>query len=435
MNWTLTILFAILPWLWQPTTSKAQGAGQEIISLNLEGVSLRSALQLMTSKLGKNLLVDDGVAPVTLNMSLDNITAADAFNAILESNELSYREMEGNVYYVATADKIGKQTIVKQIRCKYAYAKDLAEILKNMIGSESGAIMADERTNILIIKESPDIIARMEKLIVNLDRPTQQVYIQAEIVEISSTDNNEFGIEWLWKTANIGSVDGQVGTDFSLRASGNANGDAATSSAVDNSFPFPTSPGLGVGILNSDVEAVLHALAETNNLNLLSRPRLVTMDNQESVIEVGDQIPFRKLNQFGVTSTEFKDATVQLVVKPHIVDSEYIMMKVSPKADFANGFTPDGTPIISTRNASTNVKIRNGQTLVIGGLIRDSQVNTESKVPVLGDIPLLGYLFKNSKSTKTKTQLIVFITPIILQDDVDGIFDDDLELRDKTINQ
>jgi len=432
---TIVVMLTTFFWLSQPVITKAQGPGQEIISLNLEGVSLRSALRLLTAKLGKNLLVDAQVAPVKLDMSLDNITAADAFNAILESNALSFREMEGNVYFVATASKIGKQTIVKEIRCKYAYAKDLAEVLKSMVGSEFGAIMSDERTNTLIIKESPDIIASMEKLIVELDRPTQQVYIQAEIVEISTTDNNEFGIEWLWKTANIGSVDGQVGTDFSLQASGNTSGETSTSSNVDNSFPFPTSSGLGVGILNSDVEAVLHALGETNNLNLLSRPRLVTMDNQESVIEVGDQIPFRKLNEFGVTSTEFKDATVQLVVKPHIVDSEYIMMKVSPKADFANGFTPDGTPIISTRNASTNVKIRNGQTLVIGGLIRDSQVHAESKVPVLGDIPLLGYLFKNSKSTKTKTQLIVFITPIILQDDTGDIFDDDLKLRDKTINQ
>jgi type IV pilus assembly protein PilQ len=156
------------------------------------------------------------------------------------------------------------------------------------------------------------------------------------------------------------------------------------------------------------------------------------MDNQEAVIEVGDQIPFKKLNEFGVTSFEFKDATVQLVVKPHIIDSEFILLEVAPKADFQNGFTPDGTPIISTRKASTNVKVRSGETIVIGGLIRDSLIKNEQKVPILGDIPLLGWLFKSTKSTKVKTELIVFITPIIIEDEIETQhFQEDFELRKK----
>ncbi len=435
MNRMFTILLTILLILAGTTSSSFAQSQQEYITLNLERVSLRSALELLMTRLGKNLLIDAEVAPVTLNMSLDNITATDAFNALLESNGLSYREMEGNVYFVATVQKIGAQTVVKHIQCKYAFAKDLAEILKSMVGSESGAIMSDERTNTLVVKERPDVILRMEKLIEELDKPTKQIYIQAEIVEISASDNSEFGIEWLWKTANFRSFDGQSGTNFDLRGATEAGESSATTPSVGDGFPFPSGDGLGVGLLNSDIEVVLHALAETNDLNLLSRPRIVTLDNQESVIEVGDQIPFRKLNEFGVTSFEFKDATVQLLVKPHIVDSKYILMKVSPKADFANGFTPDGTPIISTRRASTNVKIRDGQTIVIGGLIRDSLVNTESKVPILGDVPLLGYLFKNSKSTKVKTQLIVFITPIILEDDMPGMFEKDFQLRNEAKNK
>jgi type IV pilus assembly protein PilQ len=213
-----------------------------------------------------------------------------------------------------------------------------------------------------------------------------------------------------------------VGSDFGLNFGENS----------ESSVPFPAGSGLGIGILNTDVEAVLHALAERNQVNLLSRPRVVTMDNQESVIEVGDQIPFKKLNQFGVTSFEFKDATVQLVVKPHIIGSEFILLEVAPKADFQNGFTPDGTPIISTRKASTKVKVRNGETIVIGGLIRDSLIKNEQKVPILGDIPLLGLLFKSTKSTKVKTELIIFITPVILDDELETQhFQKDFELRKK----
>ena len=224
----------------------------------------------------------------------------------------------------------------------------------------------------------------------------------------------------------------KVGTNFGLTPIPVSNGESSEGSGASTPVPFPSGSGLGIGILNTDVQAVLHALNENNNVNLLSRPRIITLDNQESVIEVGDQIPFKKLNKFGVTSFEFKDATVQLVVKPHIIDSEYILLAVAPKADFQNGFTPDGTPIISTRRASTNVKVRNGQTIVIGGLIRDSLIKNEKKVPILGDIPLLGLLFKSTKSTKVKTELIVFITPIILEDEIETKnFQEDFELRKK----
>ncbi|MCG8606085.1 hypothetical protein MJD09_13980, partial [bacterium] len=379
------------------------------------------------NRLGKNLLLDPAIEDKKLTMSLKNITAMEALTAILEAHDLAYREMRGDVYYVAKSEKIGKQTIVKNVPLKYASAVDLQPIVQTMIISESGAVMSDKRTNTLVIKESLDIIHEMEKLIIELDRPTKQVYIQAEIVEVSSTNDQELGVEWLWNRS--GAVESRVGTDFGLQAVTTTT-EGQTPQQVTDGFPFPAGTGLGVGILNTNVEAVLKALHKTNNVNLLSRPRVMTMDNQESTIEVGDQIPFQKLNQFGVTSFEFKDATVQLLVKPHIVDSNYVMLQVSPKADFQNGFTPDGTPIISTRKASTNVKVRDGQTIVIGGLIRDSLIKSESKVPVLGSIPLLGLLFKSKKSTKIKTELIVFITPIIIGDGVTNtLFNNEFKLK------
>jgi len=370
-------------------------------------------------------------------MRFSDITPADALNAILQSSNLGYREMEGNVLYIADIDKIGRQTMVRNIACQYAKAEDLQAILTNMVATKSGAVMADKRTNTLIIKERPDVVARMEHLVGELDRPTQQVYIQAEIVEVSSTNSKELGMEWLWKTANVRSLKGHVGTNFDLQTDvtdqGVSTGGSTTTTTEagpHDGQPFPTGTGLGVGILNTDLEAVLHALQENNNVNLLSRPRVVTIDNHQSVIEVGDQIPYKQLNEFGVTSFEFKDATVQLLVTPHIINSGDILLEVAPKADFQNGFTPDGTPIISTRKASTTVKVRNGQTIVIGGLIRDSVIQKKSKVPILGDIPLLGLLFKNEKTSKAKTELIVFIRPVILEDqDDDKIFRKDFDLK------
>jgi len=388
--------------------------GSEVVSLNLTGVSLKNTLQILTKRLGKNLIMDPSVREVTLNLSLKNITAAEAFNAILETNNLAYKELPGNILFVAGSGKIGKQTVVKNIPVKYADAQALQGILKGMVPSQYGVIMSDKRTNTLIIKESPDILAKMEKLLAELDVPTKQVHIQAEIVELSSTDDTEFGVELLWKNAKFKSFEGAAGTGFGLTPAG-GGGEGASGSQAGHlintgGLPFPVGSGLGIGILNADVSAVLHALKEHNDINLLSRPRIVTMDNQEATIEVGDEIPFKVLNQFGVTSFEFKDATIQLAVEPHIIDSEYIMLKVETKADFPNGFSADGTPIIATRRASTNVKVRNGYTIVIGGLIRDSMIKSQSRVPILGSIPLLGMLFRNQKTTKVKTDLITFIT-------------------------
>lgn len=398
------------------------------INLNLKGVSLKNTLQMLCNRLGKNLLLSSDVNNRMLNMNLQNITPRDAFNVILSTNNLAYKAMAGNVWFVASSKRIGDRTVVKNVACKYADAGEMVKILTSIV-RDVGAVIADQRTNTLIIKGTPEAILQMEKLIEELDRPTKQVYIQAEIVEVSATDDQEFGVEWFWKNANFKSYQGKVGTDFGLTFNPANTGENSESSETVP-VPFPTGSGLGIGILNTDVEAVLHALAETNNVNLLSRPRIVTMDNQEAVIEVGDQIPFKKLNQFGVTSFEFKDATVQLVVKPHIIDSEFILLEVAPKADFQNGFTPDGTPIISTRKASTKVKVRSGQTIVIGGLIRDSLIKNEKKVPILGDIPLLGWLFKSTKSTKVKTELIIFITPFILEDEIETQhFQDDFKLR------
>lgn len=400
------------------------------INLNLKDVSLKNTLQLLCNRMGKNLLLDSQVKERKLNMNFSNITPPEAFNAILRANNLGYKEMEGNILFVAKAEKIGNRTTVRHFVCKYADAEEMVKILSKIVSSDSGSIIADKRTNTLIMRAVPEVILRTERLMQQLDRPTKQVYIQAEIVEVSSTDGQELGVEWLWKSANFNSLKGKVGTDFDLTTSASEDDEISEST---NTFPSPSGLGLGIGILNSDVEAVLHALDEVNNVNLLSRPRVITMDNQESVIEVGDQIPFKKLNEFGVTSFEFKDATVQLVVKPHIIDEEYILLEVSPKADFQNGFTPDGTPIISTRKASTNVKVKNGQTIVIGGLIRDSLIKNQKKVPILGDIPLLGLLFRSTKTTKVKTELIVFITPVILEEEqgTPKHFDKDFELRNK----
>jgi type IV pilus assembly protein PilQ len=407
-----------------------------LISLNLTNVSMKNTLELLIGKMKKNLLLDPALEHLRLNMVLRDVTPRQAFDAILEAHNLGYTELAGGIYHIASPEKISNSMVVKNIPLKYASATELEGIVKSVVLSGSGSVTSDPRTNTLIIRESLEVIAEMERLIAELDRSARQVYIQAEILEISATDDTEFGVEWLTNRLKTGSVEGRVGTDFEIRAptaetvgtAGSGNG------PTPDGFPYPnrSKSGLGIGILHTDISAVLHALNEMNNVNWLSRPRVVTVDNQESVIEVGDQIPYKKLNEFGVTSFEFKDATVQLLVTPHVIDNEYIMLEVAPKADFQNGVTLEGTPIISTRRASTHVKVRDGQTIVIGGLIRDSVIRNVKRVPILGRIPILGALFSSQKSTKVKTELIVFITPVILRDETAPvIFEREFQTREQ----
>ncbi|MCK4715379.1 MAG: hypothetical protein KAT54_01100, partial [Candidatus Marinimicrobia bacterium] len=339
-----------------------------------------------------------------------------------ESNGLGYRNIEGvDVYMVSDLRKIMSRTVVKKVSCQFAEAVKLRDILNQIVTPGVGAVLADERTNSLIIKENPEVIDRLEELIDELDKPTPQIYIQAAIAEISLTKNSEAGLEWLWKDPNLASSTDRVGTKFDLRQT--KTGGQGQSQYMDgegNPFPLglPIGQGLGIGIVNVHIDAVLRSIQTDYNLNILSRPHLVTLDNQEASIEVGDQLPYKVLSQYGITSYEFKSATVKLLIKPHINNDRTITIEIKPNADFQNGQTPDGIPIIATRKASTQVKVGNGKTIIIGGLMRDSDVQTISKVPILGSIPILGALFRSKINKKEKTELVIFITPRIMSNEL-----------------
>jgi len=170
--------------------------------------------------------------------------------------------------------------------------------------------------------------------------------------------------------------------------------------------------------LNTHIDIAMHAIQTNYDLNILSKPYLVTLDNEEAIIEVGDQIPYKVLNQYGITSYEFKSASVKLSVIPHVNDDNTITVNIRPNADFQNGQTPDGVPIIATRKANTKVTVQNGKTIVIGGLMRESTTETISKVPLLGSIPLIGALFRSNVKLTTKNELVVFLTPKIMTDEL-----------------
>ncbi len=408
-------------WYETPTRLLAQTKEEGLISINLKDASINNVLKVLGEKTGIKFVVDPAIQNRRITVNLNDVFPDEAISVIMESNGLGYRSIEGvDVYMVSDLSKIMSRTVVKRVTCQFAEAVKLRDILNKIVTPGIGAVLADERTNSLIIKENPEVIDGLEELISELDKPTPQVYIQAAIAEISLTKNNETGLEWLWKDPNLASSTDRVGTRFDLRQT-KSSGSESQSQYTDgegNPFPFalPIGQGLGIGIINVHIDAVLRSIQTDYNLNILSRPHLVTLDNQEASIEVGDQIPYKVLSQYGITSYEFKSATVKLLIKPHINNDRTITIEIKPNADFQNGQTPDGIPIIATRKANTKVKVGNGKTIIIGGLMRDSDVQTISKVPILGSIPILGALFRSKINKKEKTELVIFITPRIMSD-------------------
>ena len=387
-----------------------------LVTINLRDVPCSHVLKVLGEKTGLKFVADPEIQDRRISVNLTNVTAEDAINAILSANSLGYRQLEGmDIYFVGDIRKIQRETNVKSIRCQFADATELQGILNRIVTPGVGVVVAEQRTNTLILRDNPETINRLEELLKTLDAPTPQIYIQAAIAEISLTKDNATGIEWLWKNPNFYDTDTRTATRFDLRQTAqNPNYFDNAGESIGKGLPIGM--GLGIGVLTKRFDAVLHALTVEKDVNILSRPYLVTLDNKEAVIEVGDQIPYKVLNQYGITSYEFKAATIRLKVRAHINNDQTITIEVTPNADFENGQTPDGIPIIAKRMANTTIIIRNQETIVIGGLMRETKSKTISRVPLLGAIPLIGTFFKNRSDQKVKTELVVFINPTIVTD-------------------
>ena len=268
-------------------------------------------------------------------------------------------------------------------------------------------IVADEETNALLITTFVRNFPAVEKLVKQLDVLLPQVLIEAQIIEVTLDDDSVFGVEWMWEqgtTLNDKAYQQEGTTDFGL---------------TDEIF------GLKYGILSSKLNAMLHALTKDTKVNILSTPRIMTKNNQEAIINVGQAVPFLVSTQETatggiLTSTDFRDVGVILTVTPRINRSGTVSLDVNQQINSLVEFTLFDAPIISTREASAFVTIKDKQTMVIGGMIKDDKTETVHKTPILGDIPLLGKLFRRKDMRVEKTELMVFITPHVVYTDADA---------------
>lgn len=412
------------------------------LSLNFQNIDIRAALQLIADFTGLNLVTSDSVSG-NLTLRLQSVPWDQALDIILKTKGLAMRKM-GNVILVAPATEISaheKQELESRkqiadlvplhselIQINYAKATDIAALLKdksNSLLSKRGSVAIDDRTNTLLVQDTDDKLSEIRKLIDRLDVPVRQVLIESRIVIASNDFSRDLGVRFGATDANATGPAGDKGL-FATSASANGANSIVTSGSTSPipaagqynvDLPAPAgAPSIGLALLSSHylLDLELSALQAEGRGEVISSPRVITANQRQALIEQGVEIPYQQATSSGATSVSFKNATLSLKVTPQITPDDHIIMDLNVTKDSV-GTVFQGVPSINTREITTQVLVDNGQTVVLGGVFEQTHTNNESKVPFLGDVPVLGHLFKQSTAVNNKEELLVFITPKILK--------------------
>ena len=419
----------------------------EPISVNLKDVDLKDFFRLIHEISGLNVVLDPNVHG-TLTIVLDDVPWDQALDIVLKNNDLA-RELEGNVLRIATVDTLKKEADARRAQIEsealavdkvsvtrflsYAKAKDAIVTVKKFL-SQRGDVVADDRTNAVIINDIPKVIPTIDRLLTQLDRKTQEVEIEARVVaatrQFARDIGTQLGFGWGNSTTNVGGAS-SVGTSPEGVFGGQPPfysivGSTAPTGATLNQIPLfsnlaVTQPTSGIGFQTSTgsirLDAVLTMAESRGLLKVLSRPRVVTQNNIQALVKQGVRIPIVTQAQLGGPPTvSYVDAFLRLTVTPQITSENTIFLNVDVENTTPNfGQEVQGNPELVTQQATTQVLVTDGGTVVIGGVIQTQNSINVQQVPVLGNIPILGNLFKHTQVTTQNQELIFFITPRIIQ--------------------
>ena len=464
----------------QPAAQPAEPLGAEDIMidvLELKDMDIADVLKLISKKTGLNIVAGSDIKG-KITIYLKNVNVRDVLRIILESNDMAYLE-EGGIIRVMTAkdyevfygrkfaertktniiqlkhanaadimalliqmkSNIGKiiadeksntlvlidapdrlvhmEAFIKEIdipiatrifELSYATAEDLSTKVSEALTKNVGSVKFDKRSNKLVVKDTPQKLDEIEKIVKAFDEKNKEVLIEAKIIQIILSDQFKMGVDWEAVVSDFHSVN--LLSDFDLIGSTSKRGK------------------LSVGTLSTDDYTVLlEALDTVGVTNILSSPRITTLDNEEAKILVGSTEPYVTTTTTtpatgAVTTAEsvnFIDVGVKLYVTPTIHDDDYITMKIKPEVSSVTRFVTTGNnntiPVVETSQAETTVMVKNGVTIVIGGLIKDEKIDSVNKIPILGDLPILGAAFRNKNQLLRKTELVIFLTPQIISGD------------------
>lgn len=453
-------------------TKLTQGVGYngEKLSLNFQNIEIRSLLQVIADFTNFNIVTSDSVSGA-LTLRLKDVPWDQALDIIMQAKNLGMRK-NGSVLWIAPKDEINakeklefeaKATIenleplrTQSFQLNYTKAIAIAQGLTgtgasagggggggggttSRILSPRGSVIAESRTNQLFVSDIPSRLAQIADLIQKLDIPVRQVLIEARIVEASDTFGKSLGVKLGGGVINRNN---SLGTFPTVTGGGTTttvtNGVATTTSTSPNvSFGSPTSSNFinlpagdagGTGnsagsfafsLFNSSFSRMLNleisALEADGKGKLVSSPRVITADQTKALIEQGEEIPYQQATSSGATSISFRKAVLKLEVTPQITPEGNIILTLDVSKD-ARGVNTSAGPAINTKHVQTEVLVENGGTVVIGGIFELTETNDESRVPVLGEVPYLGALFRKRERVANKTEMLVFITPKMITD-------------------
>nr|WP_233430523.1 type IV pilus secretin PilQ family protein [Pseudoalteromonas spongiae] len=408
------------------------------MSLNFQDISIRQVLQIIAQYNNFNLVTSDSVEG-NITLRLDGVPWDQALDVVLRMKGLDKR-MDGSILMVAPTEELAsreaRELEVKQkvaeleplyseyIQLNYAKAKDFSELLKfegNSILSSRGSVSVDERTNTLLIKDTATSIESVRRMIENLDIPVKQVKIESRMVTVRDNVQEDLGIRWGFSDQQ--NSDGVSGT---LEGANNiANGIIpALSDRLNVNLPIANPAGsIGIHVAKladgTLIDLELSALEQENKAEIIASPSITTANQKEARIEQGTEIPYVQAASSGATTVEFKKAVLSLEVTPQITPDDKIILDLVITQDTRGDTvqTPTGPAVaIDTQEIRTQVLVDNGQTIVLGGIYQQQIVSNTKKVPLLGDIPYLGYLFQSNSEFNEKKELLIFVTPKILNE-------------------
>ncbi|WP_410054755.1 type IV pilus secretin PilQ [Legionella genomosp. 1] len=407
------------------------------ISLNFQNIQIRAVLQLLAEFTGINIVVSDEVKG-NITLRLNDIPWDQALDIILKTNALDKRKT-GNVLLIDTASKLleqeknalkAQQAVTnlaplrsQLIQINYAKAADIAVLLKdknNSLLSKRGTLSVDARTNTIWIQDTGVQIEEIRELVKQLDIPVKQVLIEARIVNVTKDFARDLGIRFgISRPTHLsGTLSGanqlaqNVAPADVVPLSDRLNVDLAATPVSAS----PASVGLALAKLGDGIllDLELSALESEGRGEVISSPRLITTNQQSAVIESGEEIPYQEATSSGATAVAFKKAVLSLKVTPQITPDNKIMMDLQINQDTPSPQTFNGVPAILTKEIQTNVLVNNGQTIVLGGIYKQDKNNSINRVPFLGNLPVVGVLFRNQSTEIKNEELLIFITPRII---------------------
>ncbi len=430
----------------------------ERLTLNFQDIDVRSVLQLLADTSGQNIVVSDSVTG-NLTLRLQNVPWDQALDIVLRTKGLDKRRQD-NVIIIGPTEELANREKAELaarkevqelspvrsefLQVNYAKVADLAKLIKpgnnkDSLLSARGSISIDDRTNTLLVQDTPDRLADIRRLVQTLDVPVRQVLIEARIVVVSETFERDLGARFGVTSATSN------GSNGLLSVTGNGTGaDTMTQSAITNlaatgrttpvttpaldnryqvNLPAANTNGsIGISLLGGSylIDLELSAAQNEGRSETISAPRVITANQKQAVIMQGVEIPYQESASSGATTTQFKNAVLSLKVTPLITPDNRVIMDIDVSDDTVGqqvtSATGGSVPSIDTRQITTQVLVGDGQTVVLGGILETSKSKSADKVPFLADIPVLGNLFKSTTDINNKSELLIFITPKILRE-------------------